>query len=232
MMESRMLMRWFSKLPLGYRLFLGTGIPMGLVSGFVFIAVLGQVGGLSDWPFLVHLLVGSLAGLTSGLGFGGLMAIALGGMQVIGSSKAGTGQTDLKVKQKRTFVVVGDKAHAFRQVKAAFEKLGVETFDILDVQAGVLTGHTKWSWQSYGENLAAVLHQEQGTCTVTITSEPRLVTVLVDYGKNRENIDAIQQHLLTELELKVEDLVQAPAQVEASDAEGRVSARSRKQDLS
>ncbi len=194
-------MRWFSKLPLGYRLFLGTGIPMGLISGFVFIAVLPQASGLADWPFLVHLLVGSLVGLTSGLGFGGLMAITLGAMQVVGSSKAGTGQTALKVKQEGTFVVVGDKAHAFRQVKAAFEKLGVETFDILDAQAGVLTGHTKWSWHSFGENLAAVLHQEQGTCTVTVTSEPRLVTVLVDYGKNRDNIDAIQQHLLTELDL-------------------------------
>jgi len=165
---------------------------------------------------------GLVGGAMSGVLYGVAMTAFLGVSQVVSTSRGGKTKADLGVRQKRTFAVLGDRQAAFEQVKVAFQLLGVKQFDIEDAETGVLTGHTSWTFKSFGENLSAVVKQGVEVCEVTVTSEPRLPTTLVDYGKNRENIDAIEQRLLSEWPSQVEVRSQ---EIEAHQKDKRVVAR-------
>ena len=103
------------------------------------------------------------------------------------------------MKQQRTFVVMGEVDDVFREVRNAFEILGVRAFDIDDPQAGVLTGHTTMGLKSWGENLTAVIKPSHGLCEVTLICQPRLATTLVDGGKNKHNLDAIERRIFQEV---------------------------------
>jgi hypothetical protein len=142
---------------------------------------------------------GVLGGLTSGLFFGGSFALLLGLSQVFGSSKGGIQASDTDMTQERTLVIMGERDEVVREVRHAFETLGVRRVDIDDPQGGVLTGHTSAGLRSWGEHLTAVVKPRGGVCEVTLSSRPRLPTTLVDSGKNMQNLDAIEQRLLKKL---------------------------------
>lgn len=178
-------MRRPQKSPAGYRLFLATSLPMGLLTGLLLLLWMGP---------LESLLLGVLAALLFGL----MMTAVLSVSQAVAGTQGGKVDANLDVRQTRTFPVLGSKDEVVQHTKAAFELLGVRSFDILDANAGVLAGHTAFSVKSFGERLHAVIKPGREVCEVTITSEPRLSTTLVDYGKNLQNIEAIQRHLHTE----------------------------------
>lgn len=49
---------------------------------------------------------------------------------------------------------------------------------------------------SWGENIVISFYDTMnGGTRITANSKPKLVTTLIDYGKNRKNVEAIQQHI-------------------------------------
>jgi hypothetical protein len=183
----------FQALPLGVRLVLATALPFGLYMGLLIL-----FGGDLTPGRLTGAVVG---GLAAGLIYGVSMTVFAGVSQVFTTSKGGKESADLQVRQKRTLFVLGSREQVYEELREALGGLGVRRFDIADPEAGVLTGHTAWSWKSFGENMSAVIKQVGEVCEVTITSEPRLPTTMVDYGKNRGNIERIEHHLRDQVQL-------------------------------
>lgn len=194
-------------LPLGYRLFLGTSIPFGVLMSMLFILDYG-------------LIIGALGGLVSGLFFGASMTFLLGIFQVIMSSKMGSEGANLSVHHKRSLTVVGDMREVFREVRDGMEILGVSSFDIDDLDAGVLTGHTTINLLTWGEKITAILKTSEGRCEVTLTSVPRLSTTLIDGGRNKDNLDRIEKRIL--------DRMTAPSATESSAQSDRDGARAQR----
>lgn len=198
----------FQSLPLGVRMLLYMSVTYGTFMGLFFLTREGLTVGKAVAIGIVVLVAAVLYGLS--------MVITLGGAQVIATSRGGKEKADLSVRQKRSFFVMGTREEVHAVLREGMEALGVRSFDLDDAEAGVLTGHTRWSWKSFGENLGAVVKPRGDACQVTITSEPRLATTMVDYGKNRDNIRALEARLLDQVEVAEQALEHEPA------AEGEV----------
>ncbi len=183
----------YQALPLGVRLSLATTLPFGLYMATFFFLTGGE---FTQGRLIAALIGGGIAGLV----FGVAMTAFAGLAQISTTSKGGTEAADLQVRQKRTLFILGTPEQVYDELRQALEDLGVRRFDIADPDAGVLTGHTAWSWKSFGENMTAVIKPVGEVCEVTLTSEPRLPTTMVDYGKNRDNITHIEHHLRDHLQ--------------------------------
>lgn len=66
---------------------------------------------------------------------------------------------------------------------------------ITETEKGILL-RSGMSWKSWGEKITIVPIAENGTETeYEVTSKPRVVTTIMDYGKNLENVTRIQRLL-------------------------------------
>ena len=202
-MSDRTALERFQALPLGVRMFLFLSVFYGLFMGGL-IVTLGEIT-------LANAAAAGLATLVAAVLYGLFMTLTAGGAQVLATSRLGQEAADLGVRQKRTFFVLGAREQVHAALREGFEALGVRSFDLDDPEAGVLTGHTSWSWKCFGENLGAVIKPRGDACQVTITSEPRLPTTMVDYGKNRDNIRTLEARLLDRVAL-----VESPEEAEVA----------------
>lgn len=60
---------------------------------------------------------------------------------------------------------------------------------------GVVTGHTRVSWRSWGEVVTVQVRAAGGGSDVRVGSRPRLRTTLVDYGTARRNVETVVRAL-------------------------------------
>jgi hypothetical protein len=69
----------------------------------------------------------------------------------------------------------------------------------LDERRGILTAHTKFSWASPGEKITIAVSSTDGNTRIVITSQPLWRTIMIDYGKNFRNVEALKELLQTRL---------------------------------
>jgi len=105
--------------------------------------------------------------------------------------------------RKKNIVMPYPLDDTFQNLKKAMLKLG--GFKIYEFNENEKTVYLESgiSWVSWGEMVTISLTQEQNSSTiVSIISTPKTgiyLGGLIDFGKNRENIERIEQALLDEL---------------------------------
>jgi len=187
----------FKRLPLGFQLLLGLSVPFGVSMG-VFFTLLGAPlfgvasGSLSGVATALGL--GLLIAVVSGLFYGLMMTAFLSVTQVLFSSKFGAREASNSVHHVQTVLVAGSPGVVHQRVRAAMERHGVGHYSRDEVD--VIKGRTGLSLKSFGEIVTATITLAGDNCEVVISSSPRLKTTLVDYGKNRDNVERIAKDLL------------------------------------
>ncbi|MCB9960331.1 MAG: hypothetical protein H6843_17170 [Rhodospirillaceae bacterium] len=98
-------------------------------------------------------------------------------------------------RQRRSIVLAMPRGVALEKARAAAEAIGTQVteVDAKGLVAGKVPGDGR---RSYGERITmSLVDLPDGHTEVTVASAPVLWTTLVDYGKGRENVEAIVRHL-------------------------------------
>ena len=123
--------------------------------------------------------------------FGGCMALLLVGLHRWQLKKQGMPNTDaLSVVQAREVKTSHsrDEVAGLLKLDPAFRHMSITS----DGDALKLTTGT--TWRSWGEIILLNFRQDRNDgCVVEIRSKPWLGTTVVDYGKNKENVERIAE---------------------------------------
>lgn len=153
------------------KLFAATGIPFGIIMGVI------------HNPF---------TGLWAGGMFGAIMALVLGSLQHMTGGDRGTP----KVRQESVLLFDAEKNLLFSRCLDALGSLHKCKVTEEDGQAFRIMAETGTTWKSFGETITIVVREDGPVkAQAIIKSEPKVKTTLVDYGKNRENVDKITAYL-------------------------------------
>lgn len=105
-----------------------------------------------------------------------------------------------KILRTATVQVAADRQTAFAATREALtETLRLVRLDA-DEDTGVLTAAVKASIASFGEWVTATLTPSDSAVTVELASRPRIPTTLIDYGKNRRNVERVAARLRERLD--------------------------------
>ncbi len=66
----------------------------------------------------------------------------------------------------------------------------------MHVSANEITFKTYAGLKSFGERVTIVVREEVGQCNVAISSKSLIARTLIDYGKNKKNVDLIVKKLM------------------------------------
>ncbi len=101
-----------------------------------------------------------------------------------------------KPVQRRELVLAISHEEAVARIEAALFQPGI-TLDRGDPTAGLFLATAGQTWKGYGEKISVSLSGSQ-PARIVVESRPRLniLGIKVDYGKNWENVEAIQARLL------------------------------------
>lgn len=129
--------------------------------------------------------------LHGGLFFGTFMTVILGALHLIRGRRPGlTGA--VRVKQTAAAIVSEPLDNAIAQARSTLVRLHARNIRVARTEMPTLLAHMPSSFWSFGEKIRIAFHDLQdGTVEVEISSRPVLVTTIVDYGKNLDNVEAI-----------------------------------------
>jgi len=156
--------------------FLKIFIVTGLLSGFF------QV-------FFHHTI---LVSVIQGLYFGLVMASALCFLEKCALKKIGRTEASIGVKQEMRFTVKLSKLETLEKVKHVFAELNARIINYNSLE-NIIEGRTTWNWKSFGEILTVRFVDMGNQTGVYVESRPSLGTIMVDYGKNLENVEKFRQ---------------------------------------
>ena len=150
-------------------LFLICTIPYGLISTYIFNDL--------------------LIGISSGLFFGIVMTVILGGLHYFVGKNAA-------VNQAEKLLIPHPYEQAFNLVRTSIEDSIQGKLIASNTNTGVITAKTRMSWLSWGEKITISLEKDtDSTTNVWIQSKPFIRTTIVDYGKNKDNINKLVESL-------------------------------------
>jgi hypothetical protein len=156
--------------------FLGFGIPMGFIAGL----------GTGLW--LGSATAGLLAGLAGCGIMGGAFALVIGTLDLVADRDGRHGGPAGPRQEASVPVPAGSDLPD--RIESALRQLNGEIRQ-KDVAAGRYLARTRWSWRSFGENVAVELTGDPAAPVAHITSHPVVRTTLIDYGKGRRNVQQV-----------------------------------------
>jgi hypothetical protein len=156
--------------------FLGFGIPTGLIAGL----------GAGFW--LGSATAGLLVGLVGCGVMGGAFAMVIGTLDVVADRDGRHGGPAGPRQEASVSVPAGNDLPD--RIQSALLELNAEIRN-KDVAAGRYVVRTRWSWRSFGEDVAVELTGDPTAPVAHITSHPVVRTTLLDYGKGRSNVQRV-----------------------------------------
>lgn len=171
---------WVSRIPLGFRLLAATSLPFGLAMGILLTAE-------DQWEDFLR--VAALSGAFSGI----IMTIVMGVGQVLLSSNWGERSAILRVSHTVSIVVHLSEERTLELAATAFRSLGAR--DIQTMTNDMVLATTPMDRLS-----ARVEHVSEARTILTINSQPRWWVVVIDNGRNYDNVKAVQEWLVTNSE--------------------------------
>jgi len=125
--------------------------------------------------------------------FGGLMSLILVGLHRYQLKRKGVDNLDdgaLSVAQKTQIQTTLSREEIIDRLKRD-PRIGKMVLkadgDMIELDSGA-------TWRSWGERILLKIHQHDGnTLLVEIQSKPKVFTTVVDYGKNKDNVDLITE---------------------------------------
>lgn len=98
----------------------------------------------------------------------------------------------LDVYQSKTLCVESNFDDVFESCISSLQQLAKCQIQRQDRTMGVIEAQTGMSWKSCGEKVLFIISKDgDNRCKLTVSSRPSVVTTLVDYGKNADNIKTI-----------------------------------------
>lgn len=151
---------------------------------------------------LLALVRGEPAGAAIGRGvfvgvfFGGMMAAVLDIMHTMGLKSRGFDPdvVGVGVDVRETIEIPLPPEQALARCRDALERTRVTKVRV-DPASATVKGRGRMSWASLGEEVKCRVEPAGGGSRVEIRSRPVLRTTLVDYGKNRQNVERIRAAL-------------------------------------
>lgn len=136
-------------------------------------------------------------GVVSGAATGGLLIWLLRQPAPLSSPSYDSSIIELGLKKQKTIHVDCSPEAAYELAQETLGRLGWKT-DESDAQDGILRAKVGIGLRSMGEQIEVrVQEAEPGDCSLVVSSEPRMQTILVDWGKNVENVRRFEEVLLT-----------------------------------
>ena len=134
-----------------------------------------------------------MVGLGTGLFFGLTMAIALTSLRRWSMKRRGMdpATTDSAVDVRESVMLPLPPDQALEHCRTALEAARFASVRI-DPASRVVHARAKVTWASFGETIECSAHPADGGSRVEIRSRPVVRTTIVDYGKNRENVQRIR----------------------------------------
>ena len=168
-------------------LFLGTSLPFGIIMGLV------------QWPALgpVHALK---IGLWAGAAFGLIVTAIVGPLHAWSKRKSNAGGSGDKVQESsfwragacRSMVVNGSKEKLFQLALSSLANLDKLEIKGQDPEQGIVEAETGQTWKSWGEQVRIRFESVSPDQTrIEVASRSAVSTTLIDFGKNRENVQRI-----------------------------------------
>lgn len=164
------------------KVFLVTGIPFGILMT------------ISDFKKELSFVLSEFLILSASFGF--LMSLILVSWHVKELRKMGINRFTeeiLSPNQKTKFQTTTSKEELILKLRKnpVFESMNlIESENIIVLKSSP-------SWRSWGEKIQITIDDlENGVKQVFVSSEPRIATTLVDFGKNRKNIEIIEKLLM------------------------------------
>ncbi len=170
------------------KLFLGMGVPFGIVAVILMGPTGIWLGSSAPFGWAVGGALGVASGLAAGALFGGPMALILGAIHF--------SQTDdPNVRHQRMLRIDASLDRSTQLCVEAMEALpGVRG---VGGQAGRLTAKRRTSWRTWGDRISCHISQgSPGEQKIVLCSRPSLPTTIVDYGSNLRNVQALESYLL------------------------------------
>lgn len=117
--------------------------------------------------------------------------------------KAGLSTSGIKVIHTIVFEVTGSKEQVFEICLESINDIKKSSIGLLNKKKGVFTVNVGASIRTWGDEIHFEIKDiGNNQCKVEVTSRPALRTTVIDYGKNKENIMKIQNHLSSKIEIK------------------------------
>lgn len=166
------------------RVFAFTAIPLG-----IYFAARDLLRGLpAGYAIAGGLVLGAFFGLIMGLVLSALHAWSV---RRRGQDPARTGAA-VDVRESLELPLPPDQA--LERCRAVLQ--GMRMKDVrVDAAAGTVSGQARMSWASFGERVECSVAPAEGGSRVEVRSRPTVETTVVDYGKNRQNVERILAQL-------------------------------------
>ncbi|KAA3641963.1 MAG: hypothetical protein DWQ07_25540 [Chloroflexi bacterium] len=157
-----------------FRLFLVLSIFFGLYTGFVFSSF--------------------MEGIVRGIFFGAISALILTVLnnRLAGNSSNGssgvhqTRNVKLQLSYDKVFDICVESIKVIKNCKLEFESRS----------QGEIVAKAGMNWKTLGDVIEYKLNRtDNDLISIELSSRPSLRTTMVDYGKNRENVDKIVEYL-------------------------------------
>jgi hypothetical protein len=181
------------------RIFIFSTVVFGLGSLPVSFCVSGLILGQlfrSESPFAYHYgsVLFVIIPVLFGLSYGLPMSLIMGIVQYYHVKKiVQSGPVDLSVRQSRE--VIARSEGIMDTCRNAIKELGAR---IVEEKSNdeVIFAKTEPSWKSRSEDIEMKILEEGGnTSKVIITSRPSRRTIMVDYGKDMENVEILKKFI-------------------------------------
>lgn len=167
------------------KLFLAMGIPFGIFMGIIYSLQYGFPSGI-------------VAGLFVGLFFGVFMSLILGLVHSWSVKRIPSGKSEkamgvhhvrnveLRLPYDKAFNLCIESISLIKKCKIQKE----------DRSEGKIVAKAGMTWKTLGDLISFEVHKiENDRTQIVISSRPAVVTTLVDYGKNLENVERISSFL-------------------------------------
>lgn len=162
-------------------LFLVTSIPYGLAMGIIF------VNDKNEWL---------KKSLVSGIIFGLLMTVILSIIQWINQRRLGQKKGKLKVNNTVRFEIEDSKQEILELCEKSLVNIKKCIIEKSNLDEGTLTAKTGGTWLTWGEFILFQLEFiDDNKWMVNVSSRPIVKTTVIDYGKNRDNIQRIIEYI-------------------------------------
>lgn len=169
-----------------FRVFLITGLAYGLLVGGA-DALLGV-----PLPLYRYVVGGVIFGLLMGAWFTWYV-----GRHRRRLEARGIDAKDLRPRQTREFTMAMPPAQALDACRRAVESLPKVRVRQVDAEAGTLVARTGMTMRSFGERVTIQISPAGEGSLVRLSSEPRVMFTLIDYGKGVENVESIRLSLVS-----------------------------------
>ncbi|MBI5934984.1 MAG: hypothetical protein HY867_14865 [Chloroflexi bacterium] len=184
------------------KIFFWTAMPivvLGILASIglyiLFVSIPSEMSGI---PLdLIRLAKWVAFGFIPGIMFGGIMAVSLGTSHILRIRSLPTQEPDnISLNQSRMFILETDQHRAFSLCSSSLMLISAKLQQANEA-TGYIMAKTPAGWGEVIEIKVSPISDNKSQ--IVVTSRPNLKTVLVDYGKNTENVEKICWYLKDKL---------------------------------